>query len=173
MYLYKKTIKPKNTVGKISALLLLLSGGAAFAMANAGIIALPALAQTIGVITFTASIYIASAYLLREYTISVELRKDDSCGGEPKYEFRIDERRSKLTYTVCRMWLSEISSANAVDRKAQRKTSKEMKKAKKYLYDTTFAPIQRIAISACVDEEELLIFTTFDEDLLRVLKQYQ
>lgn len=170
MYLYKKTLRPKNKAGKIIALLLLLGGFAAFFMSNAGIIAIPALAQTLGIAFIASAIYIASVNLLREYTFSVELSRDGGTKESPEYEFRIDERRSRMTYTVCRIWISEIEQVRVMIPQNKKQIKTERKKKKRYTYDTTFAPAKRIEISARIDGEEISVLVTYDDDLLRVLK---
>ena len=170
MYLYKKTLCPKNKAGKISALLLLLGGFASFFLSNADLIALPSLAQTLGVVMIAGAIYIATTYLLREYTVSVELSRDGGSKESPEYEFRIDERRSRMTYTVCRIWLSEIEQVRVMTPKNKKQIKTERKKKKRYRYDTTFAPSQRIEIIARIDDEELSVLVTYDEDLLKALR---
>ena len=169
MYLYKKTMRPKNTAGKISALLCLLSGGGLFIMSYANVIAFPAIAQTLGLILLVAAVYIASAYLLRQYTFSVELAKDERYGDDLRYEFRIDEHKSKKCFTVCRIRLSEISLVRVVDARNKKQINFERKKKGRYTYDSTFAPSGRIEISACVDGEDISVLVTYDEDLFKAL----
>jgi hypothetical protein len=156
-------MRPKNTAGKVSALLCLLAGGGLFIMSYANVIAFPAIAQTLGLILLVAAVYIASAYLLRQYTFSVELAKDE------RYEFRIDENKSKKHFTVCRIWLSEISLVRVVDARNKKQINAERKKKSRYTYDSTFAPAKRIEISACVDGEDISVLVTYDEDLLKAL----
>jgi hypothetical protein len=162
-------MRPKNTAGKISALLCLLAGGGLFIMSYANVIAFPAIAQTLGLILLVAAVYIASAYLLRQYTVSVELAKDERCGGDLKYEFRIDEHKSRMSFTVCRFWINEISLVRVVDARNKKQINAERKKKSRYTYDSTFAPAKRIEISACVDGEDISIFVTYDEDLFKAL----
>ena len=101
MYLYKKTIQPKNRAGKITALLCLLCGGATFVLANR-FFPYPAVAQSIGVILICGSVYIATAYLLREYTFSVTQSKnfsDEDSSFSEKFDFIIFERKNMKRYT--------------------------------------------------------------------------
>ena len=70
--MFKKAIKHKNTAAKISALLCLICGAALFILAGNGMVSISVLAQAISIILIVAAIYIASAYLLREYTYSIE-----------------------------------------------------------------------------------------------------
>ena len=107
MYHFKKVMKHKNTAGKITALLCLLGGGFLFILANGSLILFPAVAQTVGLILVAAAIYIAVAYLLREYTFSVEANDDFSNGGSDhadRYSFRITEAKGKRNTTLdCRL----------------------------------------------------------------------
>ena len=172
MYLYKKTIHPKNKAGKLTALLCLISGTALFILSNADLIMFPAIAQILGLILLTCAVYVASAYLLREYTFSVEpgdRRRED---GSPEYEFRITEHKGKMTYTTCRIALSEIISVKVIDANNKKLIRKERKPKKKYTYDTQFAASHQIEIAAEIDSEEISVIITYDDELLSTLKYY-
>ena len=86
MYLYKKIIKPKNTAAKVTSLLTLLSG--AFLWISSGIIPFPAIPQACAVILIAVSIYVASAYLLHEYSYEIaDNYKDGETDKKDRYRY--------------------------------------------------------------------------------------
>lgn len=174
MYLYKKTIQPKNTAGKITALLCLLCGAALFILAN-GYIPFPSVAQIIGVLLIGTSIYIATAYLLREYTFSVTQSSDfsDSESSLPeKFDFIITEKKNNKDVKVCHFGIKDLTLVRVVDPKNKKEINVDRKNMKRYTYDTIFAASLKIEIQALLDSEEYSILLSYDEDLLRVLQGF-
>ncbi|MBE6535275.1 MAG: hypothetical protein E7677_01450 [Ruminococcaceae bacterium] len=133
--MYKNTPKPKNTYAKIVSLVSLLLGSALFVMSNSGMIAAPAIAQLLGLFLMTAAIYIASVFLLRQYTFEVD---ENPSGEERELDFTITERKGNRDITVCRIGLDEIIMAREVNAQNKNQVSAERKKMKRYAYDTTF-----------------------------------
>ena len=172
MYLYKKTIKPKNTAGKITALLCLLCGAALFILAGGGYIIFPSVAQILGVILIGMSIYIASAYLLREYTFSVTQSKnfsDEDVSYAAKFDFIITERKNNRDIKVCHFGMEDLTAVRVSDPTNKKQIAAERKNKHRFTYNTEFAASRRIEISATLDNEDYSIFVTYDENLLRVL----
>ena len=164
MYLYKKTARPKNTAAKAVALILLLGGASTVALAQNS-----AILQLIGIITITAAIYIAAAYLLRIYTFSIEPNGNNSDVEKENLALVVSERRSNLDMKVCRIDLTEIKSVTVVSKENKKEVATRRKNKKKYTYNTEFSPRKKLEISALVGGDELSLLVTFDDELLKVL----
>ncbi len=164
--MYKNTPKPKNTYAKIVALVSLILGALLFIMANSNIIAAPAIAQILGLLLVTLSIYIASVFLLRQYTFSVE---PNPSSDERELDFTITERKGNRDITVCRIGLDEIVLAREVNPQNKKIVNTERKKMKRYAYDTSFFAPKQIEIVSKFDGEDISILITYDEELLKIL----
>ena len=164
--MYCKTPKPKNTAAKITALVCLILGASLFILANENLISLPWLAQITGIFMITASIYIASVYLLKQYTFIIEKSDIPSADGSLGYDFVITERRSGRDITVCRLGLEEISLAREVGPTNRKSVLNERKNKKRYSYDASFAPNRQLEITSAYDNEEISLLITYDEELL-------
>lgn len=172
MYLFKKTMKHKNTAGKITAALCFASGVALLLLSNGGLIAIPALAQVLAIILLTASIYVAVAFLLREYTFSVEPNKhiaDDDKLSE-QFDFIITEAKGKRVIKVCHIEMSEVKLIRVIDPSNKKQVQAERKNMKRFTYDTKFAASRQIEIVADIDREDYSIIISYDEELLRVFQ---
>ena len=172
MYLFKKVMKHKNTAGKITAALCFACGVALLLLSNGGFIAIPALAQVLAMILLTASIYVAVAFLLREYTFSVEPNKhiaDDDKLSE-QFDFIITEVKGKKNVKVCHIEMSEVKQIRVVDPNNKKQVQTERKNMKRFTYDTKFAANRQIEIVADIDREDYSIIISYDEELLRVFQ---
>ena len=175
MYLYKKTARPKNTVGKISALLSLVCGAALFILASGNHIALPSIAQVIGVILIGASIYIATSYLLREYTFSVCPGKkfdDEDSSYSEKYDFIITEKKNNRDIKVCHISMSDVTKVRVLDPENKKKIAEERKNMKRFTYDSEFASSRKIEVQAIIDDEEYSILVSYCDELLKILNEF-
>lgn len=169
-------MKHKNTAGKITALLCLIGGGFLFILANGSLILFPALAQTIGLILIAASIYIAVAYLLRQYTFSVEANdnfSNDESDFSDQYSFRITEAKGKRNIKVVDVQMSEIVSCRTVAPTNRKLVRAERKQMKRFTYDTCFAPSRQIEIVAEIDGESYSILVSYDPDLLKAFELFK
>ena len=166
--IYKNTPKPKNTYAKILAAASLLLGAALFILANVNIIEKPALLQLFGIIFFTVSIYVASLFLLRQYTFSIDINTQSE---SDELDFIITERKGNRDITVCRIGLDDIVLAREVNTQNKKQVNDERKKMKRYTYDTSFIAPCRIELVCKLDEEELSILVTYDEQLLAALNK--
>lgn len=172
MYLYKKTAKPKNTAGRITALLCLLCGASLFILAS-GYIPFPSVAQVFGVILIGISIYIASAFLLREYTFSVAPSNkfgDEDADFDEKFDFIVTEKKNNKDVKVCHFGMDDVTKVNIVDPKNKKQIKAERKDMRRFTYNTEFAASRYIEVRAHLDDEDYSIFVTYDEELLRVLR---
>jgi hypothetical protein len=164
--MYKMTPRLKNTYAKIVSLVSLILGATLFVVSNMENVLYPAIAQLFGLILLTASIYIASVFLLRQYTFAIDQNPN---GDKGELDFTITERKGNRDITVCRIGLDEITSAREVNGKNKKAVESERKKMQRYTYDTSFIPARRIEIICRFDDNDLSILVTFDEQLLKIL----
>jgi hypothetical protein len=140
-------------------------GALMFAFSGIDIIMWKWFPQTVGVIFLTASIYIASVYLLRYYTFEVTERNDTT-----SYDLVIHEFKGKRSMTVCRIGLDDIVSVRVVDKQNKKTVSAERKDKNRYTYDVTFLPSRQVEIVAEIDDEILSILITYDQKLLSLIE---
>lgn len=175
MYLYQKTVKPKNTVGKITSLLCLLCGAALFILAGNLTDFYVSIVQFASVILIGIAIYIATAYLLREYTFSVTQSSkfsDEDVDFDEKFDFIITEKKNNRDIKVCHFGMNDVKKVQVVDPKNKKAITAERKNMKRFTYNTEFATSRYIEVQAYLDGEEYSIFVTYDEALLRVLYDF-
>lgn len=174
MYLYQKAIKHKNTFGKISAAILLVLGIALLLISNGGNIAYPALCQALAIILIAASIYIAVAFLLREYTYKIDpnthISKNDDMSEQ--FDFIITEAKGKRNVKVCHIEICDIRSIRVVDPKNRKQVQSERKNMKRFTYDSNFTANRQIEIVANIDGEDYSIIISYDNDLLITFKNF-
>ena len=72
MRLYDKTFKHQNREAKIIALASLLFGGLFYGFGNSRLFPMPVLFQAAGLSLIVYSVFVATAYLLKEYRVSIE-----------------------------------------------------------------------------------------------------
>ena len=170
MHIYRKKIHPKNTAAKISALLFLLSGAFLLTVAKITNVA-PALFQLVAICFITASIYIASAYLLREYTFELANNfKKDAIHTSEMYDFIIMEQKGKRSVKVCHLEMSDVTEINEITPTNAKQINAARKNKKKYTYNTQFAASRKIEVCAEINGDQLSIIVTYDEELLRTMK---
>ena len=171
---FQKTIRPKNTVGKIISLMSLLTGGLLFALAGTEHLPIPALAQLAGLIFMTFSVYIAASFLLREFTYYVEPcdREVDSDDPKDRYDLIIKEFRSRREIKVCHVYMNQITSIRTVEAGNKKQVMEERKGSKRYTYNSEFSPARQIEICALIDDEQYSILIAYDEELLLVLESF-
>ena len=173
--MFKKVIRHKNTSAKISALLCLLCGAALFILAGNGMVVFPVVAQALSIILIVVAIYIASAYLLREYTYSIEptARVSEDNNVSNNHDIIIFERKSNKQVKVCHIELNDVTKINVIDPKNRKAIQSERKNMKRYTYDTRFAASMQVEISAVIDDEDYSIIISYDEELLEALKKFK
>lgn len=171
MYIYQKKIQLKNIAAKITSALCLICGAALLILAQAGYIAIPILAQLFGLVLWVAAIYIASSYLLREYTYSIQA---NSKVGENDtlaeiYDFVVYENKGKKSVKVCHVEMRDVT--NIIKITPEIKKNRENKDVKRFIYNTQFAANQKIEILANISGEDYSITVTYDEELLSILQK--
>lgn len=167
--MFKKTPKVNNRAAKISAIITLAAGVLIFIVANGGI-PMPWIAQTLGIAMVAYSIYVAAVYLLREHTFIVEENERDE--ENETYLFKINERKGKREMTVVRVRLDEIVSVRVVDKENKQTVAEERKSKKRFTYDAQFMPQKRLEFDILCEGESISVLTTYDEELVALLKSY-
>ena len=174
MYLFIKTIKHKNVSAKIYAAICLVMGVLLLFIVNGTNVSYPALIQIIAFAFLSASIYIAVAFLLREYTYKIEPNKhissDDNMSEQ--YDFIITEAKGKRNVKVCHLEINDIKLVRVIDPSNRKQIRNERKNIKRFTYDTDFVAIRQIEILANIDGEDYSIIISYDEDLLRTFKNF-
>lgn len=173
MYIYQKIIQPKNVAAKITSALCLICGAALLILAQAGYIAIPILAQLLGLVLWVAAVYIASAYLLREYTYSVQA---NSKVGENDtlaeiYDFVVYEKKGKKSVKVCHIELKDVTFIKEITPESKKNSDTEHKNIKRFVYNTQFAASRKIEILANISGEDYSITVTYDEELFSTLQK--
>lgn len=170
MDLYNKTPKPENKKGKAVALILLLAGALFFIIASNDKVAFASVIQVAAIVSFTASIYIAAAYLLREYTFCIQ--KNGNSGDTPaeNYDFLVYDNKGKRQVKACHFEMKDITGVRVIDKSNRKEAEKERKAMKRYLYDCDYSPERFIELRAHLEGEDYSIYVTYDEELLRVLQ---
>ena len=166
--MYKITPNPKNTYAKILALISLLMGAGLFIIANLDIVDYPAVPQLFGIIFLTTSIYVASLFLLRRYTYSIDL---NTASENDELDFIISERKGNRDVTVCRVGLNDIVAAREVNAQNKKQVNDERKNMKRYTYDASFIAPRRIEVICRLDEDDFSILIAYDEQLLSELNK--
>ena len=168
--MYKNTPVPKNTAAKIYALVSLLGGAFLFLSTNLWNYSMPWLPQLIGVILLVFAIYIASAYLLRRYTFSIE-ESGGEVEGEEGFSFRITELKYYRQMTLCLVNVGDIKLCRTVTPENRKKVREEAQNKKRFTYDTAFAAPKQLELQMHVDDEEISMFITYDPDLVGILNK--
>ena len=171
MHLYKKIIQPKNTAAKVTSLLTLLSGLFLWIASNG--IPLPVIPQSCAVILFAVSIYVATAYLLREYSyeIAANYKEGEETDKKYFYDLIITEHKGKRLIKVCHIELSDVTAVKEINPKNVKKAKAERKKMSRYAYNTQFAASRKIEIQASVSGESISVLLTYDEELIAALQE--
>lgn len=173
--MFKKTIRHKNNAAKTTVGLCLASGGALYILASSGFVAIPMLAQFLSIAFFAASIYIASVFLLREYTYAIEpnthIVEDDDLSGQ--YDLIVTELKGKRQVKVCHIEMSDVKEVRIMTPENKKTVKTERKGAKCFTYNTQFAPNKQIEIKALIDGEDYSVILSYDEEFLAVLRRFR
>ncbi len=171
--MYKNTPTPKNFVAKMYVLITLIGGLVLFISANYLNYHFPWLVQCLGVVLIGAAIYLATAYLLRRYTYSVEDSEKEDYVGEkvPSYLFRITEFKNNRNLTLCLVEVSDIKVCRTVTPENRKKVKEERKSKKRYTYDIAFAAPKQLELQMHVDGEDISMLVTYDPELVGVFNK--
>ncbi len=158
----KKTLKTQNKKAKLTMLCLFIFGIALFLIAPS--VPLKAVLQILGFIFVSASIYIATVFVLKEYTVSIFFPEGGIAPDLAIYEFH-----GKHEVKVCHIGISDIVELKVITRKNMKAEKQNRKNLKKYKYNTFFDCTQFIEI---ITKDDISIILTYDEEIYRVLKSY-
>lgn len=169
MRLYDKTFKHQNREAKIIALTSLLFGGLFYGFGNSRLFPMPVLFQAAGLSLIVYSVFVATAYLLKEYRVSLE--KNDKKEGEIKelYDLIVYERKGKREPKVCHIGLNTIKSVKIVTKESLKASKKEKLDGFRYIYDNRFLWKERIEIVAKTGDYTSVIYLSVDPSLLQLL----
>ncbi len=158
---------------KLYALITLIGGLVLFISANYLNYRFPWLVQCFGVVLIGAAIYLATAYLLRRYTFSVEdSEKEDEDGDKiPTYLFRITEFKNNRNITLCLVETRDIKLCRTVTPENRKKVKEERKTKKRYTYDIAFAAPKQLELQMHVDDEDISMLITYAPELVGVLNK--
>ena len=173
MYLYHKIITPKNTFGKLMSLFYLLGGAILYLSANT-VESFASVLQVIGVLFVGFSIYIAIAFLLRQYCFSIQLNDAENADAplSQRYDFIITEKKGKRDLKVVHFGMQDLTGVRIVDEKNKNQVAEERKPLKRYTYNTEYAAKRLIEVRAALDGEEYSILITYDEELFKALQGF-
>lgn len=171
MNLYKKTIKPINKLGKAFALIFLILGAFAFIVSSSGL-PFPTIYQTLGFIFLTVSVYIATAYLLREYIYSVAPNGKENENKAYNFDLIIEENKGNRIIKVCDIVMKDIKRVRVINQSNKKLVSEERKNMTRYTYNTEFAASKKIEIVADIQDEIISVIVTYDDDLLWAVSSF-
>ena len=171
MWLYNKTFIHQNREAKITALACLLFGGLFYGFGNTDIFPAPVIFQLVGVILIVCSVYLATAYILKQYSVSIS--KNDNRDGNTceLYDLIVRERKGKREPKVCHIELDTIISVKIVTKKDLKKTKSEKLNGFRYIYDTKYAWKERIEITALTGDYQSVIYLSYDDKLFEILSE--
>ena len=171
MWLYNKTFTHQNREAKIIALACLLFGGLFYGFGNTDIFPIPVIFQLVGVILIVCSVYLATAYVLKQYSVSIS--KNDNRDGNAceLYDLIVRERKGKREPKVCHIGLDTIVSVKVVTKNSLKKAKNEHLNGFRFIYDTRYAWKERIEITALTGDYESVIYLSYDDALFRVLSE--
>ena len=166
--MFKKRIEPKTRGAMASAIISLVGGALAYMIAGGEGMPYPWILQTLGIVLFTYSIYIATAHLFKRHTVII----DAAAGaeqGECEYELIILEATGKRERKVCHVSTSRIDFVRVVTAENKKTVASDRKNKDKYTYDAQFAAQRRLEIAITSGGEVASVLLTYDEDILNAL----
>lgn len=171
MQLYNKTFTHQNREAKITALACLLFGGLFYGLGNVDIFPVPVIFQLVGVILIVCAVYIATAYILKQYSVSIS--KNDNSDGSTRelYDLIVRERKGKREPKICHIGLDTIISIKRVTKNSLKNAKNEKIDGFIYIYDTRYAWKERIEITAATGDYQSVIYLSNDDDLFRILSE--
>lgn len=167
--MYKKTLKHQNRNAKLIMWLLFVCGVFLFLFAGNGKLPYPAVAQSAAIVMICAAIFIATEYILKEYTIEVCLPDNAGVDVTLKPDLIIYEQKGKKRVKVCHISLSDIKILEKITPKNKEIYKQHSKGAQKYKYNTAFLQADFIHI---LTHDNISLLVTYDESLFLELQKY-
>lgn len=167
--MYKKTLKNANRNAKLIMWLLFAGGVFLFLFAGREGFPYPAFAQTVSIVMLGLAIYIASSYVLKEYTVEVFFPTGEGADLSKSPDFAIYEQRGKRRITVCLISLSEVEYIEILTDENKKEIKEKVKSMKRYRYNTFFCQTKFIHI---VTRDGISVCCTYDDGLYCELCKY-
>ena len=160
--MFKKTLKTQNKKAKLLMITLFIFGVALLFVS--GSVPLKPLWQILGFVSVAAAVYIATVFVLKEYTVSIFFPEGSSVPDFAIYEFR-----SNREIKVCHISISDIREIKVITPENAKAEKEKRKGLKSYRYNTFFDCKEFIEI---ITDEDISITVTYDEELYKALKTY-
>lgn len=160
--MFKKTLKTQNKKAKLTMATLFIFG-VAFLFLSPQIKG-RSIVQTVGFLLIGGAVYIATAFVLKEYTVNVFIPD-----GQLTPDLAIFEFHGKREIKVCHISLGEITDMTVVEAKDVKEENKRIRRLKRYKYNSVFDCEKFIYLTV---RDEISIVITYDEELYQILKQY-
>ena len=161
--MFKKTLKTQNKKAKIIMTLFFVFGVALLFLAPS--IKGKSLIQLAAFLAIGVAVYIATAFVLKEYTINVFMPED---GLSP--DLAIFEFHGKREIKVCHISLNEVTKMTVLTPENAKAEAENRKNLKKYKYNTFFDCDKFIEL---IVRDEISIIVTYDEELYQVLEKFR
>ena len=158
--MFKKTLKTQNKKAKLIMALLFFFGVALLFIATS----LPgkALIQLAAFLCIGGAIYIATAFVLKEYTVSIFTPE-----GADAPDLAIFEFHGKRELKVCHISLAEVTKMEVITTDGDNSSKESYKNLKRYKYNSFFDCNCFLHLTV---RDEILIAITFDKELYLYLK---
>lgn len=160
--MFKKTLKTQNKKAKLTMTLQFILGAGFLLLAPQ--VKGRSVIQIFGALFICSAVYIATAFVLKEYTVNIFIPD-----GEASPDLAIFEFHGKREIKVCHIALSEVTEMKVITPENAKEEKKKRKDLKKYKYNTFFDCEKFIELTV---RDEISIMITFDEELYGILKQY-
>ena len=167
--MFKKKIEPKTRGALACAIISLVGGALAYLLSNTEGMPYPWILQTLGIVLFTYSIYIATAHLFKRHTVIIEPVSGAAEDGEGAYDLIIYEATGKRERKICHVSTSRIDFVRVVTLENKKEVASDRKEKDRYTYDAQFAAQRRLEIAITKGGEVASILLTYDEDVLSAL----
>ncbi len=160
--MFKKTLKTQNKKAKLIMTLQFIFG--VFMLFLAPSVKGRSIIQIIGFLFIGSAIYIATAYVLKEYTVNIFTPENEISPDLAIFEFH-----GKRELKVCHIGLSEVTEMKIITPENAKEAKEKRKNLKRYKYNTFFDCTQFIEL---IVRDEISIILTYDNEIYEVLKQY-
>ena len=167
--MYKKTLKTPNRNAKLIMWLLFVCGVFLFLFAGNGKLPYPAIAQSAAIIMICAAIYIATSYILKEYTVEVCMPDNAGTNTAVKPDFIIYEQTGRRRVKRCHISLSDVTSVQKYTHINKKEVNRSQKGMFIYKYNSSFLQSEFISIAT---NNDFVVLITYDEGLFVELKKY-
>ena len=167
--MYKKTLKHENKNAKLIMWLSFVCGIFLFFFAGNGKLPYPAIAQTFAIIMICISVYIATSYILKEYTVEVCLPDRALTDVCVKPDLIIYEQKGQKKVKRCHISLSDVTTMQKYTHINKKEVNRSQKGMFIYKYNSSFLQSEFISITT---KDDIAILITYDESLFVELKKY-